>query len=156
MAAVPLPTTTSRSLTEPAILRLASDSSHAERGDRSPGLPPAPLDPIWCSEEGIEGSLSIAVYRVYLETTLPKLAFSRGISFRILRPGGQTHLGVFPYTGEIYLLDDDLALHPRVRRAGVIIGARLREGDGLRLALVQYASVPFPLFANSRRVLDIN
>ena len=49
------------------------------------------------------------------------------------------------------LLDDHLPVHPRVRRADVIVVARLVEGDRLRLPLLQYAGVPVALFESSRR-----
>src|SRR6516225_2480625 len=53
------------------------------------------------------------------------------------------------------LLDDDLAVHPRVRRADVEVVARLGEGDGLRLALLQYAGVPIAFPVGGRGVRDV-
>src|SRR5580693_6610217 len=40
------------------------------------------------------------------------------------------------------LLDNDLPVHPRVRRADVEVGAGLFEGDRLRFALGQSAGIP--------------
>src|ERR1700719_517083 len=37
----------------------------------------------------------------------------------------------------------------------VVVGAGLREGDGLRLPLLQCAGIPFALFERRCRVLDI-
>src|SRR5260370_2638741 len=42
------------------------------------------------------------------------------------------------------LFDDDLPVHPRGRRADIIVGAGIREGDGLRLALLPSARIPIP------------
>src|SRR5215472_17928481 len=53
------------------------------------------------------------------------------------------------------LLDDDLPIHPRMRGADVIIGAGLREGDRLRLALLQCAGIPVALLKRGCRVLDV-
>src|SRR6516162_10376891 len=53
------------------------------------------------------------------------------------------------------LLDDDLAVHPRMRRADVIIVTRLSEGNGLRLALLQYAGVPIALPVGGCGVRDV-
>src|SRR6516162_10454636 len=57
--------------------------------------------------------------------------------------------------GRSVLLDDDLAVHPRMRRADVIIVARLVEGDRLRLAFRQRAGVPIALLKRRRRVGEI-
>lgn len=60
-----------------------------------------------------------------------------------------------PATPPGSLLDDNLPVHPRVRRTDVIVAARLREGDGLRLALLQYAGIPFGRFLLRCGVGDI-
>src|SRR5262245_28568745 len=43
------------------------------------------------------------------------------------------------------VLDDDLAIHPRVRRADVVVDARLREGDAAGRARDEHAGVPVAL-----------
>src|SRR6516165_6032034 len=53
------------------------------------------------------------------------------------------------------LFDDDLPVHPRMRRADVVVAAGLGEGDGLRLALLQHAGIPVALLKRRRRVLDV-
>ena len=45
------------------------------------------------------------------------------------------------------LLYDYLTVHPRVRRANVVIAAGLVEGDGLGLARAQRPRIPVPNFA---------
>jgi len=43
----------------------------------------------------------------------------------------------------VSLLDDDLPVHPGMRCADVEVITGLREGERLRLALLQYARIPF-------------
>src|ERR1700740_2144539 len=53
------------------------------------------------------------------------------------------------------LLDDDLPLPPRMRDADGIIGSGFREGDRLRLALLQRPGIPVALLKRGCRVLDV-
>src|SRR5690349_14401352 len=50
-------------------------------------------------------------------------------------------------------LDDDLPVHPRVRRTDVVVDAGLRERDRFRLALGQHARIPVATTLPRRRAV---
>src|SRR5205814_1671007 len=52
-------------------------------------------------------------------------------------------------------LHDDLPVHPRMRRADVVVDARLREGDGLRLARRNDTGIPVALLPRRRAVRQV-
>src|SRR2546426_1137071 len=53
------------------------------------------------------------------------------------------------------LLHDDLPVHPGMRRADVVVVPRLREGDGLRLAVRKHTGIPVALLPRRRPVRQV-
>src|ERR1700730_756311 len=74
----------------------------------------------------------------------------RGAFSRELREGV---LVAFSLSGRS--LDDHLPIHPRMRRADVVVDARLIELDGFRLALGQRARAPAVLLQRARVVRNV-
>src|SRR5258708_4796334 len=53
------------------------------------------------------------------------------------------------------LFHDDLPVHPRMRCADIVVDARLREGDGLRLARRNDTGIPVALLPRRRAVRQV-